>query len=74
MEVRFKPELQAKLDQVASDGGNGTAEYVQLLVEHYLDHDAWLQQKIKAGVEQLDQGKFLTPEEVGARLKAKFQS
>ena len=55
MEVRFKPELQAKLDQVASDGGNGTAEYVQLLVEHYLDHDAWLRQKIKAGVEQLDQ-------------------
>lgn len=74
MEVHFNPEWQAKLEKLASDGGIGTDEYVRRLVEHYLDQEAWLQQKLQNSIEQLDQGKFLTHEEVGARLKAKFQS
>jgi predicted transcriptional regulator len=41
MEVHFTPELQAKLDRVAADIDSGAAEYVQQLVEHYVDHDVW---------------------------------
>jgi hypothetical protein len=39
-----------------------------LLVEHYLDHDAWFRQKVRAGLRQLDQGEFVTHEEIGARI------
>jgi hypothetical protein len=45
MEVHFNPELQAKLDRVAGDIDSGADEYVQQLVEHYLDHDVWFRQK-----------------------------
>ena len=73
MEVHFKPELQAKLDQAASNSGNSTDEYVQNLVEHYIDYEAWLSDKVQGSIEQLERGQHLT-HEVGARLKAKFQS
>jgi predicted transcriptional regulator len=38
----------------------------------YLDHDAWFRQKVHAGLEQLDAGRFLTHEEIGRRLAKRF--
>ena len=73
MEVHFTPELKAKLDRVAADVHSGPDEYVQQLVEHYLDHDVWFRQKVSAGLEQLDRGESLTHEDVGARLEKMFQ-
>jgi predicted transcriptional regulator len=73
MEVHFSPELQAKLNRVAADIASGADEYVQQLVEHYLDHDVWFRQKATGSLKQLDRGEFLTHEEVGARLKKMFQ-
>jgi predicted transcriptional regulator len=73
MEVHFTPELQAKPDRVAADIQRGADEYVQQLVEHYLDHDVWFRQKVTGSLEQLDRGGFLTHEEVGARLKRMSQ-
>jgi len=74
MEVHFKPELQAKLDRVAANTRRGADEYVQQLVEHYLDYDVWFRQKVTNSLEQLDGGEFLTHEEVGDRLKRMLQS
>jgi len=64
MEVHFTPELQAKLE---------ADEYVQQLVESYVDHDAWFRREVAEGLAQLERGEFLTHEEVGARLQKKFQ-
>jgi len=72
MELHFIPELQAKLDRVASDIASDADEYVQQLAEHYLDHDIWLREKVTGSLKQLDQEAFLTHEEVGARLKQMF--
>jgi predicted transcriptional regulator len=69
MEVHFTPELQAKLDRVAANIPSGADEYVQQLVEHYVDHDVLFRQKVTGSLEQLDRGEFLTHEEVGERLK-----
>ena len=44
MEVHFTPELQAKLDRIAAENRREADEYVQQLVETYLDHDAWFRQ------------------------------
>jgi len=68
MEVHFRPELQAKLDRVAAHIHSPADEYVQQLVEHYVDHDIWFRQKVAGSLDQLDRGEFLTHEEVGARL------
>jgi predicted transcriptional regulator len=69
MEVHFNQELQAKLNRVAAENSSPSDEYVQQLVENYLDHDAWFRQKVKRGLAQLDREEFLTHEEVGQRLE-----
>jgi predicted transcriptional regulator len=74
MEVQFPPELQAKLDRAAAENNRGADEYLQQLVENYLDYDAWFWQKVTASLGQLDRGEFLTHEEVGARLEKIFVS
>ena len=71
--IHLSPELQAKLDRVAADNHCRQGEYVQQLVESYLDHDAWFRQKATASLGKLDNGEYLTHEEVGARLKKMFQ-
>jgi predicted transcriptional regulator len=72
MEVDFSPETQAKLNRVAQENGSDSAEYVQQLVEHYLDHDSWFRQKVNKGLEQLNSAQFLTHEEVGERIAKLF--
>jgi predicted transcriptional regulator len=74
MEVHLSPELQAKLDRVAAENSSASGEYVEQLVEHYLDHDAWFRQTVKKGLDQLDRAQFLTHDEVGARLEQMFRS
>ena len=72
MEVHFNPDLQMKLDRVAAENSSDADGYVQQLVENYLDHDTWVRQKVRQGLEQLDRGECLTHEEVGERLKGLF--
>jgi predicted transcriptional regulator len=72
--VHLNPELQAKLALIAGDNNRGVEEYVQQLVEHYLDHDAWFRQEVKKGLDQLDRGEFVSHEEVGTRLKQMFRT
>ena len=73
MEVHFTPELQAKLDRVAAENSRRVDDYVQQLVDNYLDHDVYVRQKVTASLAKLDQGEFLSHEEVGARLDKIFQ-
>ena len=70
MEVKFSPDTEARLNRAAAENGSGSAEYVQQFVEHYLDYDEWFRRKVKTGLDQLDEGRFLTHEEVGAWIEA----
>jgi len=73
MEVKLTPELQAKVERAAAENKSGAEEYVQQLVEHYVDHDAWFRQQVTRGLEQLGKGEFLTHEAVGARIEQMFR-
>jgi predicted transcriptional regulator len=73
MEVHFHAELQDKLNRVAAENSSRSDEYVQQLVEHYLDHEAWFRRKAKTGLGQLDRPEFLTHEEVGSRIERMFR-
>ena len=74
MEVHFNTDLQTKVNRLAAENQSNAAEYVQQLVEHYVDHDGWFRQKVKAGLAKLDQGEYLTNEEVAERIKRSFPS
>ena len=67
MEVKLNPELQAKLASIAAENNSGAEEFVQHLVEHYMDRDAWFRQKVRTGLDHLAHGDFVTHEEIGAR-------
>jgi predicted transcriptional regulator len=74
MEVHLKREQQARVDRAAKENNSGPAGYVQQLVEHYVDHDVWLGEQVKKGLDQLDRGDFLTHEGMGARIEQMFRS
>lgn len=46
MELRLTPELQAKVERAAAENKSDAAEYVQQLVENYVDHDQWFRQQV----------------------------
>jgi predicted transcriptional regulator len=69
MEIHFGPEVQAKLDSAAAEIHCRPDEYVQRLVEEYVDYDAWFRVKVGRSLERLDRGEFLTPEQVSATIK-----
>ena len=64
MDISFAPELEAKLNQIASQEGKVASQLVQELVVNYLDHDQWFRQQTQKGLDSLDQGKFVPHEEV----------
>ena len=72
MEVHFTPELQAKLDRVAAENNSGADEYVQQLVERYLEDDASFRAAVRKGMEQADRGEFIEEEEMDARVARMF--
>lgn len=74
IEVHFTPELQAKLDRVAAENNSGADEYVQQLVERYLEDDASFRAAVRKGMEQADRGEFIEEEEMDARVARMFQS
>jgi predicted transcriptional regulator len=74
MEVHLKPELQARVERAAAENQSEAAEYVQQLVENYVEHDAWFRQQVKKGLDRLDRGEFVTHEEMAARIEKMFRS
>jgi len=74
MEVHLNPELQARVDRAAKDNNRSPEEYVQQLVEYYVDHDVWFREQVRKGLDQFDRGEFLTHEEMGARIEQMFRA
>jgi predicted transcriptional regulator len=64
MEISLGPELEAKLNQIASQQGRGPDQIVQELVASHLEHDAWFRQEVGKGLSSLDAGKSVSHEEV----------
>jgi hypothetical protein len=73
MEVHFSRELEEKINRASATVKGGADQYVQELVEHYVDHDLWFRDKVTNSIDQLERGESLSHEEVGAMLKRLFQ-
>jgi predicted transcriptional regulator len=68
MEISFAPELEAKLNRIASQAGKGPDEVVRELVASYLDHDEWFRQEVGKGLAFLDHGKTVSHEDVRRQM------
>jgi predicted transcriptional regulator len=74
MEVSLTPELEAKLNQLASQTGKEPDQIVRELVATHLDHDEWFRQEVGKGLVSLDQGKFVSHEEVRRQMERILKS
>ena len=72
MEVRFSPELQAKLDRIATQQGRDAQAFVREAVERLLDYDEWFAREVEKGLDQIDSGEVLEHDEVGKRLEKRL--
>lgn len=69
MEVRLKPDLEAKLARLAAERGGNAELLAQEAIKRFVDYDQWFIREVEKGLAQIERGEVLTHEEVGARLE-----
>jgi predicted transcriptional regulator len=74
MEISLAPELEARLARIASEAGKAANQVVQELVADYLEHDEWFKLEVEKGLASLDDGKFVSHEEVGRQIERLLRS
>ena len=73
MEVRFRPEEEARLARIATQEGVNPTELVKGAALRLLEEDARFRAGVRKGVEQADRGEFIDEEEMDARVKRMFR-
>jgi len=68
MQISLEPNLEARLNQIASEAGKAANQVVEELVANYIDHDAWFKQEVNKGLLSLDTGKFVSHDDVRRRI------
>jgi predicted transcriptional regulator len=74
MEISFAPDLEARLNQIASQAGKRADQIVQELVASHLDHDEWFRKEVGKGLASLDRGKSVSHEEVRNQMERNLGS
>ncbi len=76
MEVHLKPDLQARLDKLATETGRATDELVEDAVSGFFDELALTRGMLDRRYDELKSGrvKLIDGEEAFARLKAKTEA
>ena len=69
MEVHLDQDLQARLAQLASQQGRDPETLAREAIERLVDYDEWFISEVEKGLAQVEEGKVLTHEQVGARLE-----
>ena len=69
MEIKLSPDLQAKLDRIASQQGRDSESLVHEAVERLADYDDWFIRQVEKGLAQIDRGEVVKHEEVAARME-----
>jgi len=72
MEVHLNPDLQARLTHLAAQQGRDTEALAREAIERLVDYDEWFIREVEKGLTQIEQGKVLTHEEVGARMERRL--
>jgi len=73
MEVYFNPNLQAKLDKLATESGRSTGELVEDVVAGYFDELARTRDMLNSRYDDLKSGRVkpISRDEVAAHFRAK---
>lgn len=69
MEVKLDPEMQLRLERIASARGSDPEMLAKEAIERLLDYDEWFIREVEVGLASADSGKLLAHEEVGKRVE-----
>lgn len=64
MELRLKPEVQAKLSRLAAEQGRDSESLAVEAVERMVNYDEWFLQEVEKGLAAADCGEFVEHEDV----------
>lgn len=73
MEVRLKPDLEAKLSRLATEQGRDRESIIIEAVERLLTYDEWFAQRIEKGISEADRGEFVEHEDLGKLIDQRFR-
>ena len=73
LEVRFSPEQEMQLSQIASHAGTDAERLVKDAALRLLDEEARVRAAVREGIAQADRGEFIE-EEMDARLEQMLRS
>jgi predicted transcriptional regulator len=74
MEVRFSPEVETRLLQVASANGKDAEQLVKDTVARMLEDQARFTAGVHRGIEQADRGEFVEHKDVLNRIDRLFHT
>jgi predicted transcriptional regulator len=74
MEVHFSPDVETRLQQVASANGKDAEQLVKDTVARMLDSQARFIAGVQKGIAQADRGEFVEHNDVLNRIDRLFQS
>jgi predicted transcriptional regulator len=74
MEIRLRPDQEARLAAIAARDGRDVHELGQEAITRLLDDDARFAEAVKRGIAAVDRGEFVASEDVWANLERILQS
>jgi len=74
MEVHFTPDVEMRLQQVASANGKDAEQLVKETVTRMLENQARFIAGVQKGIDQADRGEFSDHQEVVNRIEQLFHS
>jgi predicted transcriptional regulator len=72
MEVRLKPDLEAKLSRLASEQGRDRESLVVEAVERMVNYDEWFVQEVEKGLAAADRGEFVQQEDIRKLIDRRY--
>ena len=73
MNVRFSPELEAKLNRLAAQQGREREALVVEAVERVINYDEWFVNEVEKGLAAADRGEFVDHEDVKKRIDQRYR-
>jgi predicted transcriptional regulator len=72
MEVRLKPDLEAKLSRLASEQGRDRESLVVEAVERMVNYDEWFVQEVEKGLAAADRGEFVEEQDIRKLIDRRY--
>jgi len=72
MEIQLSADLEARLNQIAAQGGRDPETLVQEAVERMVSHEEWFIREVEKGLAAADRGEFIEHEHTGQLIDSRY--